>query len=138
MTLGRGSLSWRGVGFQPSRWLGFVKQMDDRGSLPLWAYPHRRRGDHHRCCEISKIKISLICFLNIFVQPCQNETKHFEIRLERAGVRTCVSVQLIENGPTTYYGNWESCVIRNRQLTPAEVQPFDYNLKTISTSYIYP
>ena len=40
--------------------------------------------------------------------------------------------------PPDYYGNYDSCKIRNDQLQIEDMKPFDYNLKTIEVEKIYP
>ena len=63
--------------------------------------------------------------------PFQDEPKTFEVRLENAGERTCVTVDWADGLPTEFYGNLASCQLRYPTLAAKDVLPFNYTEKVI-------
>ena len=61
----------------------------------------------------------------------QDEPKAFEVRLENAGKRTCVTVHWDDGLPTEFYGSLASCRTRYPELGEADVRPFNYTEKVI-------
>jgi hypothetical protein len=68
----------------------------------------------------------------------QDEPKSFEVRLENAGTRTCVTVDWGDGNGLEFYGNLESCQVRYLTLTFLDVQPFDHVGKIITAVKTYP
>ena len=53
----------------------------------------------------------------------------FEVKLENAGMRTCVTVDWADGLPMEFYGNLASCRIRYPTLAAKDVLPFNYTDK---------
>ena len=70
-----------------------------------------------------------------------NETKNFNIKLDRAGTKTCIAVDFgdddEENPEYDFYGHLKSCRIRFPHLTAEMVEPFDSFTKTFDVTHTY-
>ena len=70
-----------------------------------------------------------------------NETKNFNIKLDRAGTKTCIAVDFgdddDENPEYDFYGHLKSCRIRFPHLTDDDVEPFDSFTKTFDVTHMY-
>lgn len=67
----------------------------------------------------------------------QGEPRNFEVKLEYAGQRTCVSVDWGDGEPLALYGNLLSCKIRYPTLTPSDVGYFNHVTKVIKETRVY-
>ena len=70
-----------------------------------------------------------------------NETKHFNIKLDRCGKKTCVVVDFgdddSEGVSYQFYGNPDSCRIRFPVLTDDDVKPLDIYEKNFDVTHVY-
>ena len=65
----------------------------------------------------------------------QNETKIFNIRFAKMGVKTCISVDYGDGTPALFFGNLDSCKLRFPHLT--EVGFVDPVAKTFDLNHTY-
>lgn len=65
----------------------------------------------------------------------QNETKIFDIRFAKMGVKTCISVDYGDGTPVLFFGNLDSCKLRYPHLT--EVGFVDPVAKTFNLNHTY-
>ena len=70
-----------------------------------------------------------------------NETKRFNVKLDRCGQKTCVVVDFgdddSDNPSYLYYGNLESCQIRFPDLKAEDVEPLNIHEKTFDVEHIF-
>lgn len=67
----------------------------------------------------------------------QNETKDFEISLDRAGGKTCLVVDWGDYSPLEFWGNVASCQLRYPEVAPADVKVLDVTSRKILTSHVF-
>ena len=66
-----------------------------------------------------------------------NETKPFNIRFAKMGVKTCVTVDYGDGSPMLFFGNAYSCKLRYPELTTFKVGYLDSVAKTFDLNYTY-
>eukprot|EP00095_Tigriopus_kingsejongensis_P012230 maker-scaffold528_size145933-snap-gene-0.29 protein:Tk12230 transcript:maker-scaffold528_size145933-snap-gene-0.29-mRNA-1 annotation:"hypothetical protein IscW_ISCW000316" len=66
-----------------------------------------------------------------------DEPRDFTVTLERAGLRTCVTVDWGNGDPLEFYGNLDSCRIRYRTLVASDVKEFNHISKTIKSTRVF-
>ena len=67
----------------------------------------------------------------------QNEPKEFEVRLENAGKRTCVTIDWADGLPMEFYGNLASCRRDYPALAAKDVLPLNLTEKVIRSVRTY-
>ena len=67
----------------------------------------------------------------------KNETKPFNIRFGKMGIKTCVTVDFGDGSKTKFFGNAASCKARYQSLTEADVGFVDPVLKNFDITHTY-
>ena len=107
-----------------------------------------KEWDQLQVCIISIYIIQLFCLNShvfavddFLILSDHNETKNFNIKLDRAGTKTCIAVDFgdddEENPEYDFYGHLKSCRIRFPHLTAEMVEPFDSFTKTFDVTHTY-
>lgn len=67
----------------------------------------------------------------------KNETKPFNIRLAKMGIKTCITVDFGDGSRVKFFGNAVSCKARYQTITDADVGFVDPVLKSFDINHIY-
>ena len=67
----------------------------------------------------------------------KNETKPFNIRLGKMGLKTCITVDFGDGSKVQFFGNVESCKARYQTLTENDVTPVDHVAKNFDINHVF-
>ena len=67
----------------------------------------------------------------------KNESKAFNIRLAKMGIKTCITVDFGDGSKLKFFGNAVSCKMRYQTITDNDVVPVDTYLKNFDINHVY-
>ena len=67
----------------------------------------------------------------------KNESKPFNIRLGKMGIKTCITVDFGDGSKLKFFGNAVSCKMRYQTITDNDVVPVDTYLKNFDITHVY-